>query len=474
MTKYPSGRPLQLPPEEMRRLGYAIIDMLVEHEQQLRDKPVTRVVDWKASRRKLGDPFPEEGEAPEAVLERLQRDVFSTTMQVNHPRFFAFVPSPGNFVSAMGDALAAGLNIFAGTWVEGSGPATLELRTIDWLRQVCGMPETTGGLFVSGGSLANLTALAVARRVKLDDDIAHSVLYCSDQTHSSVERGLRVLGFRPDNVRKLPADEGYRLPMNDLAEAVADDRAAGRRPFAVIANAGAINTGAVDPLRELAAFCRDQELWLHADGAYGAAAALSDRGRELLDGLSEVDSLSLDPHKWLFQPFEMGCVLVRRGDQLLETFRIFPEYLRDVHRHQGINFADYGIQLTRSFRALKLWMSLRVFGVAAFRQAIDRGFDLAEHAQVRLRKNPDWQILHPASMAVIPFRFAPPGQTDAELDRLNDTLAALLFTEATAAVATTTLRGHVALRLCTINPRTTEDDIDQTITRLEEIAASIA
>ena len=465
---------LQLSSEEMRRLGYAVVDMLVEHERTLREKPVTRVVDWKSSREKLGGAFREEGRPAEEVLRQVERDVFSTIMHVNHPRFFAFVPSPGGFVGAMADALASGFNVFAGTWVEGSGPATIELATVDWLRQVCGLPETTRGLFVSGGSVANLTALAVARHVKLPDGADKAVIYLSDQTHSSVERGLRVLGFRNDQIRKLAAGSDYLLCVETLKLAVAEDRATDRQPFAVIANAGTTNTGAVDPLEELADFCAAENLWLHADGAYGAAAALCERGRRMLKGLDRVDSLSLDPHKWLFQPFEIGCVLVREGEQLKQTFQIMPEYLRDVHRQQGLNFADYGIQLTRSFRALKLWMSLQVFGVAAFRRAVEQGFEMAEAVERRLRRNSNWEIVAPARMAVVSFRWAPEGHTDAQLDRINDTLAALLFTDSIAAVTTTTLRGHVALRMCTINPRTTVEDIEITIARLEEIAASLA
>ncbi|MCP5116315.1 MAG: aminotransferase class V-fold PLP-dependent enzyme [bacterium] len=469
----PPSNPLQLAPEEMRRLGYAIVDMLVEHERTLAGKPVTRVLDWKASRDKLGGGFPEKGRAPGEVLDQVGRDVFSTIMHVNHPRFFAFVPSPGGFVGAMADALAAGFNVFAGTWVEGSGPATVELATLDWLRQVCGLPETAGGLFLSGGSMANLTALAVARQVKLGEGDDAAVIYCSNQTHSSVERGVRVLGFQAGQFRKLATGDDYCLSIEALKAAVAEDRASGRRPFAVIANAGTTNTGAVDPLDTLADFCRDENLWLHADGAYGAAAALCERGKRILKGLDRVDSVSLDPHKWLFQPFEIGCLLVREAEQLKQTFQIMPDYLRDVHRQQGVNFADYGIQLTRSFRALKLWMSLQIFGVAAFRQAMEHGFNLAEAVEARLARNPNWEVLSPARMAIVSFRWAPAGHADAELNRINDTLASLLFTDATAAVTTTKLHGHVALRMCTINPRTTSADIDLTISRLEEIAGSL-
>ncbi len=468
-----SAHRLQLAPEELRRLGYRIIDLLVEHERSLPGKAVTRALDPRAARERLRKPFPEQGVAPETALDEIERDVLSTLTHVNHPRFFAFVPGPGNLVSALAEALAAGYNVFAGTWMEGSGPAEVELHTVDWLRQICGLPETAFGLLVSGGSVANLTALAVARRVRLDDRTGPGVVYYSDQTHSAVERALRILGFSKRQLRRLPSDEAFRIRLEELQQAVAADRQAGLVPFCVVANAGTTNTGAVDPLRELVSWCRRQDLWLHVDGAYGAAAALCERGRLLLDGLDGVDSLALDPHKWLFQPFEAGCVLVREGSRLLDTFRIVPPYLEDVYRREGVNFCDYGIQLTRSFRALKLWMSLKVFGVAAFREAIAWGFELAERAESRLRANPVWEIVSPAQMAVLCFRLRPVGAPEDELDAFQQRLADALFCGGFAALTTTVLRGRRVLRMCTINPRTTGEDIDRTIDELERTAAAL-
>jgi len=247
----------------------------------------------------------------EAVLNQLERDVLSNTMHVNHPRFLAYVPGPGNFVGAMADALISGYNVFAGTWISGSGPAAVELTVLEWLRDLCGLPVGAGGLFVSGGSMANLTALAVAREVKVKGASKTQTVYFSDQAHSSLQKALRVIGLPAANVRKVSSDASFGLPAGELARRIEQDRATGKHPFCVIANAGTTNTGAIDPLREISALCREHGLWLHVDGAYGAAAVIAERGRELLGGLELADSLSLDPHKWLFQPFEIGCVLVR-------------------------------------------------------------------------------------------------------------------------------------------------------------------
>ena len=326
-------------------------------------------------------------------------------MNIAHPRFFAFVPGPSNFVSVMADALAAGFNVFNGSWLGGSGAAAMELAVIDWFRQWCGFPESAGGLFVSGGSMANLTALAAARHARLDDRAEGAVIYYSDQTHSSIDRALRVIGFLPEQIRRIPSDDAFRLPVESLTRCVREDRARGLRPFAVIANAGTTSTGAIDPLREIAEFCRAEHLWMHVDGAYGAAAVICERGRRLLDGIELADSLSFDPHKWLFQPIECGCVLLRDAALMKATYRIMPEYLADVHRNVAeVNPCDYGIQLTRGFRALKVWMSVQYFGMDAFRAAVERGFELAEVAERKLRSMTGWEVVTPAQLGVVCFR----------------------------------------------------------------------
>lgn len=459
---------LEFSAQRMRDIGYRVVDRLVEHLAALRSRPVGAKGDPAVLLAALSEPAPEQGMEFEAVLEQLERDILPNTMHVNHPRFFAYVPGPSNFVGAMADALISGYNVFAGTWIGGSGPAAVELTVLEWLREACGLPRSAGGLFVSGGTMANLTALAVARHVKLGDRLEDATVYFSDQAHSSLEKALRVIGLPSANLRKLPSDADFRLPADELARSIHQDRAAGKRPFCVIASAGTTNTGAVDPLRELSGLCREQDLWLHVDGAYGAAAVIAPRGQALLDGLDLADSLSLDPHKWLFQPFETGCVLVRDLTHLRDTFRILPEYLKDTHQHSAeFNFTDYGLQLTRSFRALKLWMSIKVFGLAAFRAAIERGFAQAEFVEARLRKMPGWEIVTPAQMGIVCFRYI----------RANDAahlqLVQTILEDGFALITSTVLRQRTVLRTCTINPRTTEADIEETLGRLDRFARQL-
>jgi glutamate/tyrosine decarboxylase-like PLP-dependent enzyme len=465
---------LDLSGEEMRRLGHAVVDTLVAHFEGLAEGPVGRRAPREELERLLREPIPETGQDPVALVEQVRRDIAANTLHVNHPRFFAFVPSPGNFVSAMADALASGFNIFAGTWFAGSAAAQVELVVIEWLREICGLPETAGGLFVSGGTMANLTALAAARHARLGGRMDGAMVYMSDQTHSSVARSLKVLGFAPEQIRILAADAEFRLPLDALRAAIQADRATGLRPFCIVANAGTTNTGAVDPLPELAALCRAESLWLHVDGAYGAPAILVEKGKAALAGLDEADSLSLDPHKWLFQTFESGCVLLRDRSLLLDAFQVMPEYLRDTERGlEEVNFGNYGVQLTRSPRALKLWMSLQVFGLGAFRNAIARGIRLAELAEGALRRSGQWSIVTPAQLAVVTFRYDSPGLEPAETDALHARIVEDMMVEGFALATSTVLNGRPVLRLCTINPRTSDADIEETVRRITAIAGRL-
>ncbi|HET7577087.1 MAG TPA: pyridoxal-dependent decarboxylase [Sphingomicrobium sp.] len=465
---------LELSPDEMRALGRSVVDLLVDHYAGIHAAPVGR----KAPRAELetlfGGAFPEEPNDPIEILGALNQHLFPNSLHLDHPRFFAFVPSPNNFVSAMADALVAGLNIFAGTYFAGSGPAQIELTVIDWLRQLCGLPDSAGGLLVSGGSMANLTGLAVARDARLGPTAEGGVAYISNQCHSSIGRALHVLGVPATQIRSMPVDSEFRLSIEPLQARVAEDRAAGLRPFCVVANAGTTNTGAVDPLNDLASLCSREELWLHIDGAYGAPAVLTEYGRRLLAGMELADSLSLDPHKWLFQSIEAGCILVRDRSLLLRTFQVMPEYLRDTHgASEEVNFGNYGVQLTRSFRALKLWLSLKTFGVAAFRAAIARGIELAELAEHELGRTGQWEIVTSASLAVVTFRYVSARMTPAEIDSLHGQLVGAMLDDGYALATSTVLNGRPALRFCTINPRTTDAEMIETVRRTTEIARGL-
>jgi glutamate/tyrosine decarboxylase-like PLP-dependent enzyme len=436
---------LSLPPDEMRRLGYRLIDRIVEHFEGVGDLPPIRVGDAAELRAALGGPPPEQPGDADAALDLLLDQALPYVQHPDHPRFFARIGSPSNFVSVLGDLAASGFNVFAGSWTGGSGPATVELVVLDWLRSLCGLPEGGDGVLVSGGSVASLVALAAARERAPDD----AVVYVSSEGHASITRALRVLGMKYVVV---PAREDGRLRAGDVRAAMGD----GGTPFCVVATAGTTSTGACDPLEELAGL----GLWLHVDGAYGAPAALTGA----VSGLHHADSLVLDPHKWLFQPYEIGCVLMREPGLLERTFSLSGVYLRDTMGEE-VNFRDRSIQLTRTSRALKLWLSLRVFGVAAFREAIAHGISLAEHAERVLRARPGWEVVTPAQLAIVCFTRGGVDQTE---------LAAAMVDDGFAAPSTTEVGGRVVLRLCTMNPRTTFEDVERTIERMEELSRSCA
>ncbi|MGH8549379.1 MAG: pyridoxal phosphate-dependent decarboxylase family protein [Methylococcales bacterium] len=466
-SKQPSDsrNPLQLSAHEMRALGYRVIDLIIDHFESLRDQPVTRFAHRSFLEQRLREPIPEQETDPGRLLDQIETDVLNQIMHLDHPRFFAYIPGPSNFVSVMADALATGFNVFSGSWLESSGAAMIELVTIDWLRQMFGLPETAGGLFVSGGSIANLSAIALAREIKLKGHNAQATLYFSDQTHSSVKRAAKILGFQASQIRIIRSNPDYRLALADLETQVAEDRNTGCIPFCVVANAGTTNTGAVDPLVEIAEFCRAEDIWLHADAAYGGGAVICDEGRACLQGIDAVDSLTLDPHKWLFQPYEMGCLLVREAAWLGETFKIISDYGKDEEiGEQHINFCDLGIQLTRRFSALKLWLSFKTFGLEAFRAAVNRGVNLAKFAEATLSGCSKCEVVTRAQLGLVTFRYVGTGKlSSSDLNELNRAIVFRCIEEKFAMLSTTELGGKVVLRLCIINPATTEKDIRETV-----------
>ena len=456
MVRSVEREPLTLPPGEFRRLAHLVADLVADHQEGLRDLPPLRRATRAELDARLREPPPS---APGDVEEALGTavEVVLGHMQLgDHPRYLARVPSPSTPVGALADTLAAGFNAIATSWSGASGPTALELVVTDWLAQLLGLPDGTEGVLLSGGSMSSLTAFAAARLARLGGHDPDATVYCSAQTHASLPRALRALGFADDRVRVLACDGAFRLPVDAVAGAIAADRAAGLRPFLLIANAGTTNTGAVDPLERLADVAAAEGLWLHVDGAYGAPGVLAPRGAALLAGLGRADSLAVDPHKWLFAPYECGVLLVREPGLLARAFAMAPEYLADTLGPEP-SLRDRSLQLTRTTRALKLWLTLKTFGVEQIRAAIARGIALAEHAEATLRAAADWEVVTPAQLAVVTF--APRRGNPAAM-------AAALLDDGYAVVSSTELDGRAVLRLCTINPRTTEAELDEVIARL--------
>jgi glutamate/tyrosine decarboxylase-like PLP-dependent enzyme len=453
--------PLSLPPDELRRLGHDVWDRLVDRWEALDEQPPIAPADPHWSQASIA-PCSDGPSDPQQAIDELFDRILPRGQRPDHPRFFARIGSPSNPISVLADLIGAGHNTFAGSWTGGAGASAVELATLDWLREWMGMPEGTEGVLVSGGSVGTLAALAAAAHDRVDDR-DQATAYAQEHTHAAVTKAWRILGFNPANLRVLKADPDHRLQPAAVDAALRIDRAAGLEPFAVIGTAGTTSTGSVDPLADLADLAQREGLWFHVDGAYGAPARLTPRGKDLLTGIERADSLVLDPHKWLFQPYEIGALLVRRPHLLQHTFTLDGHYLRDTHGGV-VEFRERGPQLTRGARALKLYLSLRVFGLDAFKAAIARGIALAEYAEQLLDADPEWEVSSPAMLAIVCFRRR--GHDDDQ----TDALVRAAVDDGYTAPSTTVLHGRTVARLCTINPRTTERDIEGTIERLAQLS----
>src|SRR4051812_33472433 len=447
----------------MRALGYQTVDLLVDWLTDESVPPLRRASPAEM-RDRLGGPPPAHGEPFDELLERLRRDVLPFGSRVQHPRFFAFIPGSGTWPGALGDFIASAANVYAGSWMESAGASRLELEVLRWFADWLGFPAASSGILVTGGSAANMTALACARETLVGGMADDVVVYVADQAHSSLARAARILGFRPEQVRVLPVDASHRLEPRTLAAALASDTANGLRPLFVAVSGGSTNTGAVDPLDELAAVARTHGIWLHVDAAYGGFAALTERGRAQLAGIELADSITLDPHKWLYQPFECGCLLVRDGARLRDAFEIVPDYLHDsAAADDEVNFSDLGLQLTRTSRAFKLWLSIRAFGVDAFGAAIDNSLDLAELAAKLVEASDVLELAAEPSLGIVCFRRRFDVESEAELERLNAGLVDALEASGIGLVSSTRLHGRYAIRLCPLNHSTRAEDVERVL-----------
>jgi aromatic-L-amino-acid decarboxylase len=456
--------PLAMDVEAMRRAGYAAVDALAARLADPEGDPVLRRATPAEMRARFGGPPPEQGAGLDAVLAGVLADVLPYAARTDHPGYFAFIPGFTTWPAALAELIATAANPSPWAWMESPAATQIELEVIDWFRTWLGLPEGTAGVLVSGGSAANLTALLAAREAA-GGPSEDSVVYVSDQAHSSLARTGRAMGLRPHQMRVLPTDDRWRLQPDTVTAAARADRRARRVPFAVCASAGSTNTGAVDPLTELAEVCAAEELWLHVDAAYGGFAALTPNGRALLAGIERADSVTVDPHKWLFQPFECGGVLVRDGARLARTFAIHPDYLDDLGTHgtAEVNLSDRGLELTRAFRALKVWMSVQSFGLGAFRAAVARNMELAAHAEDLVRGHATLTLMAPTTLGIVCFRREWPGCDEAETERRGIALADALERTGSALVSTTRLAGRHAIRLCVLNPTSGAEHVRRVI-----------
>ena len=456
-------RELLFDPETHRKAGRQLGELLANYEGDLNGRPVFPKVNREAMRAILDEPLPEEGRSIEELFQEFSDVIIPNSTQIAHPRFLSYVlPSP-NGISTMAEALASMLNQNCNLWTLSPAANAIEKRVISWFHELFGFPKGSGGIITSGGSMANLTALAVARDKFLGNTArteglqglkSRLVLYASDQVHNSLDKAIAILGLGLNHLRHIPCDEDFRIRMDLLKEAVLRDREDALSPFCVIGSAGTVTTGAIDPLNELADFCEEEGLWLHIDGAYGALAILSERLRTQLLPAGRANSLSLDPHKFLFNPLEAGCVLFCDAEDMRSTYSFIPTYLSMVPDSEFLDYAEYGPQLSRSFKALKVWWSLRAYGRKAYGNAIDRLFDLASYMGERIQAEPDLELMAPVGFNAVCVRCK---NLD---DSQNERVLARLVSGGEAFLGRAQVKGNFCLRACFMNLRTTQKDVD--------------
>jgi len=457
---------------EMRAMADAVVSRCIEHVASVAAQPSCGNVDAAELCRAMREPPPEQGSALDGLLDRLFEEYIPRSFNSASPGYLAYIPGGGVYPAALADFIADTVNRYTGVWQAAPALVQLEANALDWLRDWMGFPEQGRGLFTTGGSMATFNAILCARERHLGSDIRRGVVYTSDQAHHCVLKAAKIAGIMPDRVRAIPCDASYRLPPPALGDAIAADRAAGLLPFAVVSNAGTTNTGAVDPLDAIADLCEAEGLWHHIDGAYGAFFYLCGDGRRTLRGLSRADSLTLDPHKGMFLPYGTGALLVRDGAALRAAHEATADYLPATpHPEDFYDPSQHGPDLSRGFPGLRVWLTIKLYGAAAYRAAVAEKRALALDAYHRVSALPGIVIDAPPELSLFAFHVTWPGATPVDEDAATRKLMALTTARGRVMVTGAVARGRYLGRVCVLSFRTHAKEIDALV---EDLSAALA
>ncbi|MBZ9989079.1 aspartate aminotransferase family protein [Mesorhizobium sp. BH1-1-5] len=462
-------------------LTHRIVDDAIAYLKDVRERPTWREMPGEV-RDFFDAPMPRSPAPMADVYDDVARNVMPYPMGNVHPRFWAWYMGSSNFTGALGDFLAAvqGSNLGGGN----HAAALMDKQVVNWMKEMVGFPASASGTLVSGGSMANIIGLTVARNAKAGVDVRERGAgampkplryYASDQVHSCHRKGMEMLGLGNRALRRIPTDAGLRIDVAALKAAIAEDRAAGFKPACVIGTAGTVNTGAVDDLQVLASVAAEEDLWFHVDGCIGALIAIAPENRSVVAGIEQADSIALDPHKWLHAPFEAGCALVRDASAHRNTFAVTPEYLESAPRGlaSGEWLFDYGLQTSRGFRALKIWMALKEHGVEKFGRLIDQNIAQARYLTTLIEAEAALELTAPTTVNIVCFRYLLDGASDDRLKALNTEIMLRLQEEGAAVLSDTTVHGQHCLRVAITNHRTRRDDLDLLVAEMLRLGREI-
>jgi glutamate/tyrosine decarboxylase-like PLP-dependent enzyme len=462
--------------DQIRDWGESVLRLTSDYFTGVRERKVYRAMSSLEIREQLDSALPLRGVAFDQLLQVFGETVLPFCRHNAHPRMFGYVQSPGTPVAAFADLLASTLNANLTAWRSAPAAVEIERLTIDWIRQILGFNPEASGLFVSGASMANLAALAVARQAQESAPGRALRIYASSETHYSIAKAAALLGIGRGNVCRIGVDESFKIRVDELERSIAADRAAGHLPFCVVANAGTVNTGAVDPLSEMRALADRHGLWLHVDGSYGAFAILAPTVSDLFAGIAQADSVALDPHKWLYLPVDVGCVIYRDPEKARATFAHEADYTRVIGREgpsEAFAFWDYGPELSRRFRALKVWMLLKSVGLQSLGEAIESNIACARHLRSLVQASDDFEMVAPVELSIFCFRYLPTLFCDATpeaIDAFNERLLVSLQEDGSSYLSNTMIGGRFALRGCVLNYRTTVRDMEILLDDLRRVA----